>query len=520
MNKTSIILPSLFISLLIAISPVGAAIHAVENFNLDKIESSSDTDETSEEIREGFRLSKKGLHEQAFKMFTAAAKRGELNAYLAIAVMHREGRGTPKNLKLAKENFKKAADKGSRQAGEELVLLRFASPDNLKDFDDARTQLEGFARRGMAAAQLRLGLAHLSGYGYPADATKAIKYLTQAAQSSGPFQSDAAFVLGQLYRDGDPKTKVKPDMKLAESWLKKAAEVKHPGAMRALGEFYLSADPARQNFSKARDWFSRLNQLGDSYGLYYLGQIHENGWGTVKSQETALDYYRQGAKQKVPPAIYRLATFHEHGLGGLKKDKGKALALYRHGAELEHAVCMYNLSVMLDTMDEKPKHKAEVLLWLLRSAGAGLVEAEYQIGVCYQQGNGVQQDLVAAAAWFDRAARNSHAQAQLQLGGMYEKGQGVSRDLSAARRLFELSAKGGNLGGRIKYAEVLANGVGGKQDLIEAYIHAHNATQLVSRNSPAAKLAIKVRDDLYVAMSPEQLTEGKKRLAAGQKPKP
>ena len=508
----------LSITLLISASPTNAAIHAVENFNLDNIENSSDTDEASEEIREGFRLSKNGLHKQAFKMFTAAAKHKELTAYLVLGVLHREGRGTPKNLKLAKENFKKAADKGSRQAGKELVLLRFASPDNPEDFADARTQLEEFARSRMAVAQLRLGLAHLAGYGYTADATKAIKHLTEATKSTGPFKLDAAFALGQLYRDGNPKpAEIKSDSKRAESWLKKAAEEKHPGAMRALGEFYLSADPARQNFAHARDWFTRLNQLGDPYSLYYLGQIDENGWGVKKAPKTALGYYRKAADKKVPPAIYRLATFHEHGLGGLKKDKTKAIDLYRQGAELGHAVCMYNLSVMLNTMDDQPKLKAEVLSWLLRSAGAGLVEAEYQMGVRYQQGNGVQQDLVASAAWFDRAARNDHAQAQLQLGGMYEKGQGVKRDLDAARRLYELSAKGGNLGGQIKYAEALANGTGGKQDLPEAYVYAESAASAVASNTPGAKLAIQLRDDLVKTMTSEQLAEGKKRLATAKK---
>jgi TPR repeat protein len=518
MKKTPLLL--LLITLLISASPTNAAIHAVENFNLDNIESSSDTDETSEEIREGFRLSKNGLHEQAFKMFTVAAKRKELTAYLVLGVLHREGRGTPKNLKLAKENFKKAAAKGSRQAGEELVLLRFASPDNPEDFTDARTQVEEFARSGMSVAQLRLGLAHLAGYGYTADATKAIDYLTQAAKSSGSFKSDAAFALGQLYRDGNPKpAEIKPDSKRAESWLKKAAEAKHAGAMRALGEFYLSADPAKQNYTHARDWFSRLNQLGDPYALYYLGQMNENGWGTKKSPKTALDYYRQGAKKKVPAAIYRLATFQEHGLGGLKKDKTKAIDLYRQGAELGHAVCMYNLSVMLDTMDEQPKLKAEVLSWLLRSAGAGLVEAEYQIGVRYNQGKGVQQDFVASAAWFDRASRNDHTQAQLQLGGMYETGQGVKRDYSAARRLYELSAKSGNLGGQIKYAEALANGTGGKQDLPEAYVYAQSAVSAATKSpdNPGTKIAIQLRDDLVKTMTSEQLAEGKKRLATAKK---
>jgi TPR repeat protein len=522
MKKTLLPRFLFFVTLLIAVPHTDAATLSFDEFNLEDIKDSGDTKKSSKEVTEAFRLSKSGLQEQAFKMFTLAAKRNEVTAFMALGIMHREGRGTPQNLKLAKDNFQKAATKGSKQAREELVLLRFAAPDNLEEFAAARKQIEELASSGMAVAQLRLGMAHLAGYGYTADAAKAIDYLTQATKSTGPFKSDAAFALGQLYRDGKPKPEVKPDALSAESWFKKAAEAKHPGAMRALGEFYLVSDPAQQNFASAQNWFSRLDQLGDPYGTYYLGQMSENGWGGEKSLESAVNYYRKAADKKVPAAIYRLATFHENGLGGLKKDKNKAIDHYRQGAELGHPFCMYNLSIMLDTMDEKPQLKAEVMPWLLRSAAAGLVEAEYQIGQRYQQGRGVQQDFVASAAWFNRAALSGHAQGQLHLGEMYEKGQGVKLDHGAARQLFELSAKGSNFGGVIKYAEVLAKGIGGKQDLAEAYVYAESAATAAvananASNAPLGKLAIQLRDGIIKIMTAEQLAEGEKRLAAAKK---
>lgn len=516
MKKTSPFLLLLLIGLLITMPPTDAATLLTDsfndNYNFEDIEVEADPKKWSKEVSQGFRLSKNGLHEKAFKTFTQAAKRNELTAYLALGVMHREGRGTPKNIKLAKENFKKAADIGSLPARKELFLLRFTTPGNPKEFAAARKQVEEFARNGMPMAQLRLGMAHLTGYGYTPDASKAIDFLTQAAKSTGSHQSQAAFILGQLYRDGNLKPEVKPDAKLAESWLKTAAEAKHPAAMRALGELYLSPDPAKQNFARARDWFSRLDQLGDPYGLYYLGQMSENGWGGEKSLESAASYYRKAADKKVPSAIYRLATFLENGLGGLKKDQTKATDYYRQGAELGHPFCMYNLSVMLDSMDKNSPLKAEVMPWLIRSAAAGLIEAEYQIGTRYQQGRGVPQDYVAAVAWFDRASRSGHAQAQLYLGEMYEKGQGVKPNHSAARRLFELAAKRGNLGGQLKYAEVLANGIGGKQDLPEAYFYAQSATKASESNTVGSKIATQLRDNIIKIMTPAQLAEGKKLI--------
>ncbi|MGB6222290.1 tetratricopeptide repeat protein [Haloferula sp.] len=498
------------IALLVTTSYTNAVLSIVETVGLEDIEKGDDTDNTSNEIRSGFRLLKSGLNEQAFKEFNIAANRGELTAYMALGVMHRDGLGTPENLKLAKANFKKAYDKGNTAARDELVFLRFAAPETPEEFSTARTRLEKYARNGMAVAQLRLGMAHLTGYGYTADATKAINYLTQATESTGTSRSNAAFALGQLFRDGNLDPEVKPDSKRAETWLKIAAEGKHLGAIRALGEFYLSTDPNRQNFAAAKTWFSLLDQLGDPYALYYLGEMSESGSGCQKSQETALNYYQRAAKKEVPPAIYRLAYFHEHGLGGLKEDKDRAIDLYRQGAGLGHSVCMYNLSVMLDAMDDKPDIKAEVIPWLLRSASAGLADAEYSAGMRYHEGNGVQQDFIAAAAWFDRASRSGHSQAQLNLGVYYENGQGLVRDYRSARRLFELSAKGGNPAGQIKYAEALANGAGGKQDLPEAYFYAQTAAK--APDNPVAEIAIKLRDVLTRTMTPEQLAEGMRLL--------
>ena len=96
----------LLLTTLLCTTPTSnAAVHAVENFGLDQIEQRSDAKQSSKELREGFRLSKEGKDEQAFKMFSAAAQNDELNAHLVLGVLHREGRGTPKNIPKTQPNL-------------------------------------------------------------------------------------------------------------------------------------------------------------------------------------------------------------------------------------------------------------------------------------------------------------------------------------------------------------------------------------------------------------------------------
>lgn len=52
---------------------------------------------------------------------------------------------------------------------------------------------------------------------------------------------------------------------------------------------------------------------------------------------------------------------------------------------------------------------------LLEVASTGYAKAEYQVGLMYEQGVGVLQDLVAAQQWYQRAADHGDAAAKLKL---------------------------------------------------------------------------------------------------------
>ncbi len=71
------------------------------------------------------------------------------------------------------------------------------------------------------------------------------------------------------------------------------------------------------------------------------------------------------------------------------------------------------------------------ILWL-PLAEAGEIEAQFGLGLLYEQGRGVLRDIEAAASWYARAAEQGSMRAQTQLGGMYARGDGVPEDWSQA----------------------------------------------------------------------------------------
>jgi hypothetical protein len=62
----------------------------------------------------------------------------------------------------------------------------------------------------------------------------------------------------------------------------------------------------------------------------------------------------------------------------------------------------------------------------LKDARAGILEAQYQVGLMYANGAGVAPDLAQAVDWIRRAAERGHVGAQYMLGTHYGADQGVA----------------------------------------------------------------------------------------------
>ncbi len=91
----------------------------------------------------------------------------------------------------------------------------------------------------------------------------------------------------------------------------------------------------------------------------------------------------------------------------------------------------------------KGDYRAAYNEWL-PLAELGDVEAQYNLGVMYDEGAGMEQDLAVAAKWYRRAAEQGFMDAQTNLGIMYFHGQGVERDLDEATRWFRQAASQGD----------------------------------------------------------------------------
>jgi uncharacterized protein len=78
-------------------------------------------------------------------------------------------------------------------------------------------------------------------------------------------------------------------------------------------------------------------------------------------------------------------------------------------------------------------------------AELGDAEAQYNIGVMYDQGAFVDRNLTEAASWYRKAAEQGFMDAQINLGLLYYRGEGVPGDPTEAARWFKLAADKGDM---------------------------------------------------------------------------
>ena len=101
--------------------------------------------------------------------------------------------------------------------------------------------------------------------------------------------------------------------------------------------------------------------------------------------------------------------------------------------------------------------------WSL-GAYEGDSEAQYNLGVLYLEGRGVEHNVEQAHSWFLKAAEKDHVEAQYNLGHMSLSGMGMEKNVEAALMWWKRAAEGGYGQAQFNYGRALYLGVEGHDD--------------------------------------------------------
>ncbi|MBO7081127.1 MAG: sel1 repeat family protein [Neisseriaceae bacterium] len=125
------------------------------------------------------------------------------------------------------------------------------------------------------------------------------------------------------------------------------------------------------------------------------------------------------------------------------KESKKALSYYQKAALKGHPEAQFNLAVMYNTGEGTERDESKAALWYEKAALQGHANAQYNLGVMYDRGTGVLQSYDRAIEWYEKAASQGVASASNNLGFIYSRGFNGRRDLNKAKDYFKRACSGG-----------------------------------------------------------------------------
>lgn len=324
--------------------------------------------------------------------------------------------GVERNLELAAEYGKKAIAEKDLSA---YNLMSLISKDSLTKI----TWLNQGAEKGGVFALDNLGDEYAG-----KDDKRAFSYYEQAAQKGYP----ASMVsLGRLYEEG---TAVPKDLQKAFEWYEKAAKKNYVAGMKAAGYAYYAGNGVQKNISAAVKLFEAAVKREDPYAQYFMAMLYKEGDGVEKNEDKYIELLTQSASGNYFTSIKLLASYYEE-----IKDKKQAL-YWKQKAGLGDKDIAYSLALNYAVADDDK----QAAVWYERAAKMGHIEAAYELGEIYKEGEYLPKDPVKAFEWYQKAAAGNSTMGIFALGLAYRDGFGTPINYTKAMEYFKMEADKGS----------------------------------------------------------------------------
>jgi len=187
--------------------------------------------------------------------------------------------------------------------------------------------------------------------------------------------------------------------------------------------------------------------------------------------KTAVDVEALRAKAESGNAQAQ-AELARYYIEGLQANYKEAARFARAAAEAGVPDGQFALATLIEAGRTGTNGESEAVIWYRKAAETGHRDAQYSLALMYATARGTPKDKEESVKWFRAAAEQGLAEAQFNLAQRYEHGQGVAKSPAEALVWFSLAA---------------AQGIPD---------------------------AVKSAGEMKAALSPEQIAEAEKRVAA------
>ncbi|GAB5354687.1 hypothetical protein AAMO2058_000140400 [Amorphochlora amoebiformis] len=368
--------------------------------------------------------------------YTASAEMGDVTAQVDMAKYYEETIGDSKRSRFW---WKRAADQGHTEALFMMGLHYDAGQGGERDAKKAAESYIKAAGKGHIESQRRAGMCYENGLGVEKSVKKSLVWYQRAADQSDPHSQ---FKVAVALESGEH---LPQDNKRALFLYGAAAEGGIVGACLAVARFHFVAEDEE----KAREWLEKAAKQGSGEGYFGLAMIEEDKEVKSKHLEMAVETGHVGAMV----VCGDMATEKGDHKGAVYWFEKAALA-GSSDAHFNLGVC-YENGIGVD-IDEK-----KAMGHYLKAARMGDPDAMYNYARCLQDngkdgtkekdigrqpGSAPKGDMRGAVRWYLRAAELDHIGACVNLGRCYALGHGVSKSMKPAIRWYTRAAVSGHVG--------------------------------------------------------------------------
>ena len=305
------------------------------------------------------------------------------------------------------------------------------------------------ADAGNGFAQFRLGSFYENGYGVQVNKEEAAKWYERSASSGDAFGQvgyaqayedgyvvpnndnlpnqlktkslqnglkDKAEALAKL---GDPIAQTligkilheEEDHILAVAWFNKAAEQGYAEAQKELGIMYKGDwKGVEKNLEQAKNLLRKAAEQNNAEAQVQLGHIYEKDDNSSQAEF----WYKKAFDQGSPQAMNRLRSIYALN-GEDYRTQGLVNYLKKSAHGNWEALFKLGRDIMINGSDGVENAVPTGLSLIEKSAERGYAEAQNRLGIIYEKGEGIPQNLDLAIDWYRKATANGNEQAQESL---------------------------------------------------------------------------------------------------------
>lgn len=493
---------------------------------------------------------------QSVKLTEMAAVMGHREAQLEMGGYFEYGIFKQKNISEAITYYHAAAEKGSLPALQDLKRLSqagYMQAVNARalcyqkgrgmehDLSKAINLLKYSIKNNYQPSLYNLGYIYYEILNNKERTDKGWKLLKQSAECEN---IDALYLLACKLDDDNKQTTENSDILF--SYLKRGVALGDRYAQRKLADYIKLGRCGEVDYKKAFELYILSANQGNIDAQLALADFYENGLGVPKDIKKSLEYLEQAVFQGDMTAHYKLAAqvdderslilfkavandrdakFYAEAnvkLGAyhvnILKDDKAGCEYYRSAANVRHNEGQFQLGLCYFNGIGVEKDLDKAYKLFLDAANNHCIEAQYHLAINLLYNTPFKQDVTLAVNLLHRAINRKHAASACQLAILYENGSApFAKNMAKAIKYYTKSAKAGDAVAKFALSNIYRCGTGVKENnslANQLFEEAWKATELPEDSKAKTEDEIKLHKsfNLYQLASDRSHAEGAYRL--------